>query len=129
MSGCGWGPCETLRMFWLIFRTRASRAARVPQVMRLRLGIIQVPAQKVCTSRRKSIQMRSRSLSPAQEFHLCIGLGASSAFQTSIPVEMTGALCDAFLAPHKASRALYIQLLSCPGTQSCLSTTDPSTAA
>ena len=53
-------------MLWLIFSTSASSAARVPQEMRLRLGIIQVPTQKVRTSRRKSIQMRSRSLSPAR---------------------------------------------------------------
>ena len=66
VSGAGWGPGEALRMLWLIFSTSASSAARVPQEMRLRLGIIQVPAQKVRTSRRKSIQMRSRSLSPAQ---------------------------------------------------------------
>lgn len=66
MSGAGWGPGEALRMLWLIFSTSASSAARVPQEMRLRLGIIQVPAQKVRTSRRKSIQMRSRSLSPAR---------------------------------------------------------------
>jgi len=37
-------------------------------VMRLRPGIVQLPVQKVCTSRRKSIQMRSLWLSPANIF-------------------------------------------------------------
>lgn len=67
VSGAGCGPALTERMFWLIFRTRASNAARVPHEMRLRLGMVHVPAHSVRTSRRKSIQMRSRSLSPAAQ--------------------------------------------------------------